>query len=378
MDIVLMDPSLSYKGGAQRVMLDVAKKFNPIIYTTEYDKKIGFPEFSEFDIRIIKPIAPLPFFQALSNYDRRVMISIMSAWPFISYKIRDDYDIINANVVPSEWIRARNERVCWCCYSPIRSAFDKALYQKTYVNDATWFTEFCLENYLQIEKRIVPNIERIYTISPVVKERISRFLKRDDVEIVYPGVEPKNYSLTEYKKYFLYPSRIVPEKRMEMAIRAFKLFKKRGWKLIIAGFLSDSARDNAYFHFLKKEAHGTGIEFVISPDDKKMHGLYSNCYATLFCAIDEDWGLIPLESMASFKPCISVNEGGPIYSILDSKTGFLVNNAKEMAERMQYLANNPDVNEHMGKMGRKRVLENFTVKKYLDGVEKEFKATAKM
>ena len=45
---------------------------------------------------------------------------------------------------------------------------------------------------------------------------------------------------------------------------------------------------------------------------------------------------------------------------------------EEMADRMNLLAEYPDIVERMGKAGRKRVLENYTWKIFLDRIEKQF------
>jgi alpha-1,3/alpha-1,6-mannosyltransferase len=109
-----------------------------------------------------------------------------------------------------------------------------------------------------------------------------------------------------------------------------------------------------------------------------MRKLYSNCYATLFCAIEEDWGIVPVESMASHKPCISINEGGPTYSIVDSKTGFLVNSVDEMANKMALVADHLSMVEEMGRAGRHRVKKNYTWRVFHEKLEKLFKKTARM
>ena len=62
--------------------------------------------------------------------------------------------------------------------------------------------------------------------------------------------------------------------------------------------------------------------------------MYSKCTAVLYPPLNEDYGLVPLEAMASGKPIIAANEGGPKETIADNKTGILVNSAEEMANAM--------------------------------------------
>jgi glycosyltransferase involved in cell wall biosynthesis len=93
--------------------------------------------------------------------------------------------------------------------------------------------------------------------------------------------------------------------------------------------------------------------------------LYSRCFATLYSPINEDFGLIPLESLSSSKPCIAINEGGPKETVADAKDGFLINDIEEMADKMHLLSNNPDLTEEMGKEGRKKVESRFTWRRFL-------------
>ena len=169
------------------------------------------------------------------------------------------------------------------------------------------------------------------------------------------------------EKYFLYPSRIVPEKRIEFAINAFRIFSKEnpGWKLVVVGSVSETKEHQTYLQQLRALAEGNAIEFKINVPDTELRDLYSQCIGILYSPINEDFGLIPLESFASSKPCISVNEGGPKETIDDGTDGFLVNSPEEMADRMNRFAKQPELAEEMGKKGRKKVEAKFTWKHFL-------------
>ncbi|MFB6115368.1 MAG: glycosyltransferase, partial [Candidatus Nanohalobium sp.] len=73
--------------------------------------------------------------------------------------------------------------------------------------------------------------------------------------------------------------------------------------------------------------------------------------------INEDWGIIPIEAGSYEKPIISVNEGGPTESVLHEETGLLVDDAEEMAEKMQELAENEELVIEMGRKGKERSKE---------------------
>lgn len=371
MDLVVDHPFLVHKGGVEKVVLEIAKAFNPIIYCVRYSPERTFPELKEFDIRILRPhLLEGPFFWL--KKDERRYWAATAGLRFYFTKIKEDYDVINAHGSPSEWIRNRNERVVFYCNSPNRAAFD--LYEWRVRRLPLWRRpiDMMLVNiFKRVEHPIVEKIEVICTNSEVTNQRIKKYLHRNDAKIIHPGVDPKEYQCKSYNKFFLYPSRIVLEKRFEMAIEAFKMFykKHKGWKLILAG----GTDKEDYLSMLKKKAEGYPIEIITNPIEKDLRELYATCYATLFCAIDEDWGLTPLEAMASCKPCISVNEGGPRYSIKDGETGFLVNNVEEMTKRMIELAEDRDKTEMMGKKASEHVKKNYTWKMFINKMRNVFK-----
>jgi alpha-1,3/alpha-1,6-mannosyltransferase len=106
-------------------------------------------------------------------------------------------------------------------------------------------------------------------------------------------------------------------------------------------------------------------EIHVNVDRRKMLELYSNCYAVLYAPKDEDFGIVPLEAMAAYKPCIAVNEGGPKEVVADGKTGYLVNSESEMAERMRFLADDINTVEKLGKTARKHVEDNFSWERFM-------------
>jgi len=385
MDIVLCNPFLDQFGGGERVILEIAKKFNPIIYTMNYEEKKTYPEFAEFEIRKIKPhLSEFPFnmVASLDKKDQRFELVVSAGMRFLNTKIADDYDLINAHLLPSNWIRAKNERVCWYCHGPTLS-FEPSVLMKKAIDQGVpphgkILRKCGMVAYRAIEFPLMKKVEKICTCSDYTKERIGNFLGRQDAEVIYPAVDYKYFNCQSFSHYFLIVSRIIPEKGIDFAIDAFKKFNKdKKWKLVIAGYLYENTRNKEYLEHLKKMCKSHDVHFEINPSDEHMQGIYANCYAKLFSSVEEEWGLVVLEAMASSKPVISINIGGPTISILDGKTGFLVNTIDEMAEKMKFLAERPEIVEKMGKAGRKRVEQNYTWKIFLDKMEKAFKETAR-
>ena len=66
------------------------------------------------------------------------------------------------------------------------------------------------------------------------------------------------------------------------------------------------------------------VEFLGTVTDNDLTSLYGNCRGFLTTAIDEDYGLTPLEAMACGKPVVAAKEGGYLETVVDEHTGLLV------------------------------------------------------
>jgi glycosyltransferase involved in cell wall biosynthesis len=88
----------------------------------------------------------------------------------------------------------------------------------------------------------------------------------------------------------------------------------------------------------------------------------------------EPYGQVIIEGMAAEKPVIATNGGGVPEIVLDGVTGILVpmGDSSQMAEAIEYLLDNPGVRKSMGRLGRARALDHFTVQKTARMVEEVY------
>jgi alpha-1,3/alpha-1,6-mannosyltransferase len=136
---------------------------------------------------------------------------------------------------------------------------------------------------------------------------------------------------------------------------------------------------NDYYLHVKELAKKVGdIKIIADADDAALKKLYANSTAVLYTPINEDYGLVPLEGMASSKPVISVNEGGPKETIKEGKTGFLVNNEQEMANKMRLLIDNPSIANEVGKNARKCVIAEHSWGEFFKTFDNELKKVSKL
>lgn len=364
-------------GGVDRVILKIAQHYDAKIYTLEYDRSHAFPEFADLDIEVFgrKDLSSkvLPY---------RASQGFRYGTGFYSFKIKEDYDVLNPHISPSEWIRHKNERVLWYCHTPPREVYD--LYEVRMHGRSTTdklVYAAMVKSYRFIAGGIVKKIEAIATNSENTKRRINKYFKRD-ATVVNPGIDYNLFSNKGDEKFFFYPSRIVSNKRQDFVVEAFRQFSKRNkgsnHKLVLAGSVSNDPEHKAYLAKLKKASAGLNVKIIENAPDSKMRDLYSRCSAVMFSAINEDYGFIPLEAMSSYKPIISVNEGGPRETIMDGKTGFLVDSVSSMAEKMSFVAQNPDIAEEMGVAGRRHVERNYTWNNFFEKMDPLLRKVSKM
>ena len=376
MKLILMQPYLNLRGGVERVILKVAQHYKASIYTLEYDKQATFSEFADLDIKLIGRDVPLS-----DKLPYRASQGFRYGYNFYNMKIKEDYDVLNPHISPSEWIRNKNERTLWYCHTPPREVYD--LYETRMQNrsykDKLIYAAL-VGTYKVIAKGITSKIEEIATNSRNTSERIKKYYGREST-VINPGIDYESFSNIGDSDYFLYPSRLVVNKRQDYVIMAFRQFVKRTkdkkHKLIIAGTLSKDPEHQKYFEKLKAMSKGLNVSFRTNVNDRQLKQLYSESTAVLFSAINEDYGFIPLESMSSSKPIISVNEGGPKETILNNKTGFLINSPAEMAEKMSILAGDKALAERMGREGRKVVERRYSWEAFFEKLDPLLENVAK-
>ncbi|MCB2226000.1 MAG: glycosyltransferase [Desulfarculaceae bacterium] len=137
-----------------------------------------------------------------------------------------------------------------------------------------------------------------------VARRIRRNYGRGAV-VIPPPVEAERFApAAKPEGYYLVVSALVPYKRVELAVEACTRANKR---LKVVGRGPEEAR-------LKAMA-GPTVEFLGWVGDEHLAGLYARAKAFLFPG-EEDFGITPLESMASGRPVIAFARGGALETVV--------------------------------------------------------------
>lgn len=217
MKLVLVHPFLYTRGGAERVVLKIAQHFDAKIYCSIYEPQNTFSEFKDLDIHVVKTkLRPM-----FSRFSKRIRDAVAAGIEFYSLKL-DDYDVVNAQGTPSEWIRNMNRPVVWYCHTPNREAFDLYEWRMSRRNplQKALYWSF-IQPYRRIEFSVVPRIEHIFANSINTQNRLKKYLGVNS-ELLHPGIDYETFHCGNYGNYFLYSSRITPRKDSSWQLKHLK------------------------------------------------------------------------------------------------------------------------------------------------------------
>jgi len=149
--------------------------------------------------------------------------------------------------------------------------------------------------------------------SKTSKRRLYRYAGRGS-SVIYPCIDltrfpPPGSGLCPKRGPFLIVSRLVPWKRVDLAVL---VCTRRSLPLVVVGDGPDRLR-------LEKMA-GPTVYFTGRLTDAQLRDYYKSCRAVIMTQ-KEDFGLVPLEAMASGRPVIAYEEGGAVETVLSGRTG---------------------------------------------------------
>ncbi len=310
-NIALAHDDLCQFGGAERVVLELSDMYEkPPLYTalssdivvSKIPNKIGNLRMSFLNkYKIIKK-HPKSFF-------------FLYPLAFESFNF-DEFDVVISSSTRFAHGIITKPGTLHICYmhSPSRYIWDYHEYIKMY-------------NIKGIKKKILPLLVSYLRIwdyqasyrpdffianSEFTQKRIKKFYNKDSV-IINPPVDVERFinGKVEDQGYYLYIGRIVPWKRVDILIDAFKFL---GYPLHIVG-----NGESSYINRLK-ESITDNIKFYEGLNDNEVKSQLLKCKGLLFPS-KEDFGIVPVEALACGKGVIAYGKGGVKDIIEDQKTG---------------------------------------------------------
>jgi glycosyltransferase involved in cell wall biosynthesis len=159
--------------------------------------------------------------------------------------------------------------------------------------------------------RAAQRVNHFIAISTEIQERIKTYYGRDSV-VIYPPVDTTRFQPSNMvEDYFLIVSRLIPYKRIDLAVQAAT---RLGLPLKIGGKGRDLERLQAMA--------GPTVEFLGYVPDDQLPDLMAQCKAFLFPGL-EDFGITPVQAQAAGRPVIAFGGGGALDTVIPGKTGEL-------------------------------------------------------
>ncbi len=318
MKVALVASWLNQYGGAERV-LEAAHELFPAapVFTATFAPAALPAAYRAWDIRA-------SFLDRLPIADKRLLLPLYPT-AFESFDLRGYDRVVSITSAFAHGVRRPPgaQHICYCL-TPARFLWN----YHDYVQH---------EQIGRLPRLILPaviaglrrwdcaaatRVTQFIAISETVRERIATSYRQDAV-IIHPPVAVERFQISfAHGDFFLVLSRLVPYKRIELAVHAFN---QLGLPLVIAG----DGRDRARLEAMAKP----NVRFVGRPSDEQAADLLARCRALIFPG-EEDFGITPLEANACGRPAIAFAGGGALETVVAGVTGefFSVPTAACLAE----------------------------------------------
>uniref|UniRef100_E6PN38 Glycosyl transferase, group 1 n=1 Tax=mine drainage metagenome TaxID=410659 RepID=E6PN38_9ZZZZ len=223
-----------------------------------------------------------------------------------------DYDLIisSSHAVAKGVLTGPDQLHISYVYSPIRYAWDL---QHQYLRESGlsrglkgWFAKCLLHKIRLWDVRTSNGVDHFIADSKFIARRIWKIYRRE-AAVIYPPVDMNAFSVREQKEaFYLTASRMVPYKRIDLIVEAFKGMPDKHLKVI---------GDGPDFAKIQASARGfSNIELLGYIASQEMAEYMALASAFIFAA-EEDFGITPVEAQACGTPVIAFGKGGSLETV---------------------------------------------------------------
>jgi len=309
--LALAHDDLVQSGGAERVVAALHGLYPKApLYTSIYDPRTTLASLADADIRT-------SYIQQWPLACRKLHKLALTAYP-VAF---EEFDFSGYDVVISSASRFAKgiitpPETCHICYCHTPSRFAWRTHEYLAQSRTTRILAPLLRNMLSRLRALdfvsAQRPDFFIANSVNVAKRIRKYYRREPSAVIYPPIETKRFSPVapnEVGDHYLVVSRLVGHKRIDLAVEACT---KLGLPLKVVG---GGPEEKA----LKKVA-GPTVSFLGWLSDEDVAIEYARCKAFIFPG-EDDFGMTPVECMASGRPVIGFGRGGALESIVEGRTG---------------------------------------------------------
>jgi glycosyltransferase involved in cell wall biosynthesis len=275
------------------------------------------------------------------------------------------YDlVISSESGPAKGIIPDAEALHICyCHTPMRYIWNM---YADYRNSAGKFTKLLmppLSHYLRMwDVTSAARVDSFVANSATVARRIHRYYGAE-ATVIHPPVDTDAFSIaasSELQDYYLMAGELVSYKRPDLAVQAFNKMKLQ-LVVIGGGEMLDQIRNIA----------GPTVKVMGSQPFGVLKQHYARCRALIFPG-EEDFGMVPVEAMASGRPVIAFGRGGATETVLPYLSGvfFTEQTVEAIASAVRSLADvsiDPQkIATHARQFGRERFFQQMQA--HIDGL----------
>ena len=201
--------------------------------------------------------------------------------------------------------------LCYC-HSPMRYIWNMFHDYRERSGPVTRLLMPPLSHYLRTWDAIsATRVHAFAANSRTVARRLHTYYRRE-ATVIHPPVDTQAFApvpAADRGDFYLMAGELVAYKRPDLAVEAFNRLRK---PLVVAG-------GGEMLERLRAQA-GPTVSVLGPQSFDDLRNLYARCRALVFPG-EEDFGIVPVEAMASGRPVIAFGRGGATETVVDGCTG---------------------------------------------------------
>ena len=314
MRLALVHDWLNQIGGAEDVLATLVDLYpGRPIYTSLYAPDLMPAFYRQWDIRTLWT-DKLP---GIHSHHQPYLLAYPAAWGGLNLSTGvEAYDVLLSNKSGFchglQFDPSRTVHICYCL-APTRYVWQLSHYvaREGLRKPVEWALRPLIERLKRWDYAAAQRVTHFIAISSDIQQRIQRYYDRDAV-VIFPPVETERFQpvpAADVGDYFLIVSRLIPYKRIDLAIAA-------ATRLNLPLKIGGKGRDRQRL----QDMAGPTVEFLGFVPDDELPDLMARAKAFIFPGL-EDFGITPVQAQAAGRPVIAYGGGGALDTVLPGVTG---------------------------------------------------------